>query len=261
MNKKLIKTITSITCGLGIVVSIPFVATSCGSSLTPISKIEIKYTGTKNLSLKVNETPTFAGTFSILENGYDKTSEYDLVLSEGISNNLRIIDNKLSVYKEWTQNYNADFYVKVVNKGTNESLAYLDGFTISVTGADTDKTIVLTSSISGRICDCQDSSAVQNEYKTDPFLVVNTIGLPDDAQFNWCVVPESPTTTSDFSEWLVNGKINVSSENNSHFSLNFQFLKTSMPDEFVLYFYIFCQCQQPQIISNKIHGFSISICC
>ncbi len=32
MNKKLIKTIASITCGLGIVASIPFAITSCGSS-------------------------------------------------------------------------------------------------------------------------------------------------------------------------------------------------------------------------------------
>ncbi len=32
MNKKLIKTIASITCGLGIVESIPFMVTSCGSS-------------------------------------------------------------------------------------------------------------------------------------------------------------------------------------------------------------------------------------
>ncbi len=39
MKKKLIKTIASVTCGLGIVGSIPFIATSCGES----NIIEDKY--------------------------------------------------------------------------------------------------------------------------------------------------------------------------------------------------------------------------
>ncbi|MDE6477442.1 MAG: leucine-rich repeat domain-containing protein [Mycoplasmoidaceae bacterium] len=39
MNKKLIKTIASITCGLGIVGSIPFASTSCGCSSEKINSL------------------------------------------------------------------------------------------------------------------------------------------------------------------------------------------------------------------------------
>lgn len=73
MNKKLIKTIVSITCGLGIATTIPFAISSCSSNDTPTDKVEIKYNGTeesKNLEkIGCNETPhttSSSGTFSII---------------------------------------------------------------------------------------------------------------------------------------------------------------------------------------------------
>lgn len=260
MNKKIIKTICSITYGLGLVSSTPFIASSCGCSSTPISKVEIKYSGNKSLSLKVNEKPIFDGVFSIYENGEDKTNEYTVVLPAKISNNLKITDNKLLVYQAWTENYNADFYVKAVNKATNKTLAYLDGFTVTVTGGDTDKTIDLTSSIIGTLCYCSKETAVDKTFTSETIFLVNTIGLPDDAQFNWHIIPEDDTTASDFSEWLVNGKINIISNDNSLFALNLQFIKTSITEK-LLHFYIYCEDQSTGTISNKIHGLSISIYC
>ncbi len=73
MNKKLIKTIVSITCGLGIATTIPFAISSCSSNDTPTDKVEIKYNGTeesKNLdTIGLYESPQTAsssGTFSII---------------------------------------------------------------------------------------------------------------------------------------------------------------------------------------------------
>lgn len=43
MNKKLIKIITSIACGLGVATSIPFIASSCGSS-SKEEELTISYT-------------------------------------------------------------------------------------------------------------------------------------------------------------------------------------------------------------------------
>ncbi len=51
MNKKLIKTITIITCGLGIVSSIPFMATSCGSNDSDDTGDELKYYELKETDL------------------------------------------------------------------------------------------------------------------------------------------------------------------------------------------------------------------
>ncbi len=41
MNKKLIKTIASITCGLGIVSSITSIITGCSNNVTPIDPAEM----------------------------------------------------------------------------------------------------------------------------------------------------------------------------------------------------------------------------
>ncbi len=57
MNKKLIKSIVSVTCGLGVATSIPFVATSCGCSsvspdkINPLPDTVYKYDATNNKKL------------------------------------------------------------------------------------------------------------------------------------------------------------------------------------------------------------------
>lgn len=240
-----------------------FITTSCGSTL--VSNFEIKYTGNQKLSLKVNEKPTFEGTFSILQDGKDKTSECNLVLPQNIGNNLKIISNRLVVEKAWTQNYNADFYVKAVDKQTNATLAYLDGFTIDVTGGDSQKSIIVSSSIMGRIGNYSESTAVNDWAVTPTIIAVNTIGLPDDAELIWHITPEGITTQQTFLDWLVDGKIYIE-ENNGLFSLKFKFLQTSTGTTEgeagqTLYFQIYCENKSTQIVSNKIHGLSINIYC
>lgn len=70
MNKKLIKTIASITCGLGITATIPFIASSCGSS----SKEELSISYTDEASKDLGRV-----------SGNESTTDH-VVYSDGIIN-------------------------------------------------------------------------------------------------------------------------------------------------------------------------------
>ncbi|MDE6476830.1 MAG: leucine-rich repeat domain-containing protein [Mycoplasmoidaceae bacterium] len=70
MNKKLIKSIASITCGLGIVSSIPFASTSCGSSYTNILPTKL---------LKIDENGVLEGFVSTFNPNNYQNKRYDTI--------------------------------------------------------------------------------------------------------------------------------------------------------------------------------------
>ena len=145
MNKKLIKTIASIACGLGIGSSIPFISTSCGSNQA-VENV-LKYSGdekSKQLpTIHVNSEPHFCsttGTFSIenpdnflsykfnvfqLQNGeyvpFNPEGWLGIKINE--NNQLEISDDELQ-----SNDYKIEVYCTLKNGNISNTIS---GFTIN----------------------------------------------------------------------------------------------------------------------------------
>lgn len=153
MNKKLIKTIASITCGLGITTTIPFAISSCNSNETPTEKVEIKYNGTeqsKNLEqIGCNNDPHTTkteGTFSIIPQKpssfswsfnvfYTSSPQSDYVIWDNWREYITLEINDQNQLQVTCIKISPDTYVKIEVFGvTNDSLKtnVITGFNLNV---------------------------------------------------------------------------------------------------------------------------------
>ncbi len=148
MNKKLIKTIVSITCGLGIVTTIPFIASSCGFS----SKEELSISYTNGASkdfgeLRGNESDSrnkrssdgiINADFSLADATwcFNVTCTSDASLTQDWVNFLSISVNnddkkiwligKSPITASTKENFSFSLYAKIGEKQTNT----ISGFTL-----------------------------------------------------------------------------------------------------------------------------------
>ncbi len=151
MNKKMIKTIVSITCGLGIICSVPFISTSCGSSEKIPEVLEISYTDNASKDFGYISRNSDAVFHTVISEGkiianfslkratwyYDVTcetdtsiaSEWEEWLSFSIDNETnKIAATALNNPKAGQQVFEFHFslYAKIGEKTSNS----IDGFTL-----------------------------------------------------------------------------------------------------------------------------------